>query len=125
MPLPRNVTLVAVALVVALWTPAPVVAAGPSDAGAFVQQLGDDVIAVLTEADSDAERRGTRYRELLDRGFAIDTIARFVLGRHWRAATQTQRSEYLVLFREFVLYAPALTTSLARASSGASTGIGK
>ncbi len=102
MPLPRNVALAAVALVVALWSPAPVVA-GPGDTGAFVKQLGDDAIAVLTEADSDAERRGTRYRELLDRGFAIDTIARFVLGRHWRAATKTQRSEYLALFREFVL----------------------
>ncbi len=124
MPFPRNVTLVAVALVVALWTPAPVVA-GQGDPGAFVKQLGDDVIAVLAEAGYDAEQRGTRYRELLDRGFAIDTIARFVLGRHWRAATQTQRSEYLVLFREFVLYAPALTTSFAPASSGVSTGTGK
>ncbi len=102
MPLPRNVALAAVALVVALWSPAPVVA-GPGDAGAFVKQLGDDAIAVLSGADTDAEQRRTRYRELLDRGFAINTIARFVLGRYWRAATKTQRSEYLVLFREFVL----------------------
>ncbi|MEE8152254.1 MAG: ABC transporter substrate-binding protein, partial [candidate division NC10 bacterium] len=40
--------------------------------------------------------------------FDLDTIGRFVLGRHWRAATPAQRRQYVTLFRTFVLESYAL-----------------
>ncbi|MFQ5957966.1 MAG: phospholipid-binding protein MlaC [Alphaproteobacteria bacterium] len=68
-----------------------------------MKRLGDDAVAVLTAPESSAGERKQRYRDLLEEGFAVRTIARFVLGRYWRAATPEQQSEYLVLFRDFIL----------------------
>lgn len=70
---------------------------------AFVKQLGDRTIEVLTNESYSAEDRMAHYRDLLRDGFAVNTIARFSLGRHWRSATPELREEYLALFQVFVL----------------------
>ena len=74
-----------------------------NDAGRFVKALGDDAVTVLNTEEVGSAQRSARYRELLHRGFAIDIIARFVLGRYWRTASEEQRRAYLGLFREYVL----------------------
>lgn len=104
MPLRRFVLHVTIIVTVALWP----LAAGATevlsdDAARFVKKLGDDAVAVLTKPESSEDERKRRYRELLEEGFAVRTIARFVLGRYWRAATPEQQSEYLALFRDFIL----------------------
>ncbi len=71
--------------------------------GAFVQALGDGAIAVIKEPGSSPARRKRHFRELLSENFDLDTIGRFVLGRHWRAATPAQRREYGMLFSTFIL----------------------
>ena len=104
MPLRRCIAVIGVALVVALSSSPSVAAGAPShDPAKFIQWLGDEAIAILTTTNATSAERKERYRDLLERGFAVDTIARFVLGRHWRAATSEQRAEYRLLFREFVL----------------------
>lgn len=70
---------------------------------AFVKQLGDRTIEVLTNESYSDEDRMAHYRELLRDGFAVNTIARFALGRYWRSATPELREEYLALFQDFVL----------------------
>ena len=70
---------------------------------AFVQELGDRTIEVLTNESYSDEVRMSHYRALLRDGFAVKTIGRFALGRHWRTATPEMREEYLGLFEEFVL----------------------
>lgn len=104
MPLRRFVLHVTIIVTVALWP----LAAGATevlsdDAARFVKKLGDDAVTALTTPESSEDERRRRYRELLEEGFAVRTIARFVLGRYWRAATPEQQSEYLALFRDFVL----------------------
>ncbi len=100
----RRFDLIGAALIVSLWSSVSVAAADPAqNAADFVQALGDEAIAVLQTPDITDEQRNERYRDLLDRGFALDTISRFVLGRHWRTATEEQRAEYRSLFREYVL----------------------
>ena len=113
MPLGRFSAVVAVTLGVAIGCLQSFAAeSAASEASEFVRQLGDDTIAVLATPDTTAEQRKARFRKLLDEGFAVETIGRFVLGRYWRAATPAQRSDYLRLFREFVLetYAGKLGT---------------
>ncbi len=73
------------------------------DPGAFVQALGDGALAVIKEPGSSPGRRKRQFRELLSENFDLDTIGRFVLGRHWRAATPAQRREYATLFRTLIL----------------------
>ncbi|MCH7888221.1 MAG: ABC transporter substrate-binding protein [Proteobacteria bacterium] len=104
MPLRRCIAVIGVALVVALSSLPSDAAGAPShDPAKFVKWLGDEAIAILSTPNATPEERKERYRDLLDRGFAVDTIARFVLGRHWRAATSEQRAQYRRLFREYVL----------------------
>ena len=70
--------------------------------GAFVQAFGDGAIAVIKEPGSSPGWRKRQFRELLSENFNLDTIGRFVLGRHWRAATPAPRREYATLFRTFI-----------------------
>ena len=94
----------AAVLAVVLFAFAPSAAEIPlNEAGRFVKALGDDAVNVLSTEEVGSVQRNARYRDLLHRGFAIDIIARFVLGRNWRAASAAQRRAYLTLFREYVL----------------------
>ena len=78
------------------------------DPGTLIQALGDGAIAVIKEPGSSPGRRKRQFRELLSENFDLDTIGRFVLGRHWRAATPAQRRQYVTLFRTFILDSYAL-----------------
>ena len=98
----HRISSLAVILLIAL-TPLPVAAGTLDDAIAFVQDLGDNAIAVLKAPDTTPEQRRVEFQALLDRGFAVRTIGRFALGRFWRTVTPEQREEYLRLFRLFVL----------------------
>ena len=98
----RRLPSIGLVLLLAL-APLPVAAGNEEGAIAFVQDLGDSAIAVLKAPDSTPEQRHASFQALLDRGFAVDTIGRFALGRYWRTASPEQQKEYLALFREFVL----------------------
>ncbi len=77
----------------------PLVApASPASAAAFVAHLHGCAIAAL--GDRSIERGGKKrlLRKLLRRDFDLETIARFVLGRHGRKATGRELGEYLELF---------------------------
>ena len=92
------------ALAVALWSSESAAAEDPPDEAAkFVRRLGNEAIAILSTTNATDEQREERFRDLLERGFAVDTIARFVLGRHWRVVTPEERLEYRRLFRLYVL----------------------
>ncbi len=70
----------------------------------FIQGLGDQAIAVLKDkASSTFEEREAAFREVMVQGFDIPTVSRFVLGRHWRAASKEQRKEYRAIFVDFIV----------------------
>ena len=70
---------------------------------AYVQGLGDDVIAILNDkANSTLAEREVAFRGVIARGFGIRTVSRFVLGRHWKSATDEQRAEFSSLFPDFI-----------------------
>lgn len=73
------------------------------DAGAFVDGLGQQTIAALDRIGKDPEARRQAIADLLDEAVDLDRISRLCLGRHWRTASDTQREEYVRLFRANVL----------------------
>jgi phospholipid transport system substrate-binding protein len=90
----------------ALWPFGAGAQASPEDiskAQAFIGQLGAKAISVLQQNGSSLEERERQFRALLAEGFAMEFIARFVLGRHWNTATEEQREDYLQVFTEYVL----------------------
>ena len=78
-------------------------AASDDSSIAFVRGIGDDVIAILGDkANSTLAEREAAFREVMDRGFDIPTVSRFVLGRHWKSATNEQRSQFSAIFLDFI-----------------------
>lgn len=69
----------------------------------FVEQLAGHAVSVLTKETMTPDERRTEFRELFQDGFAVDGIARFALGRHWRAASPEEREEYLSLFEDSIV----------------------
>ncbi len=65
----------------------------------FIERLGGDAIGALENGELTAEQRMEAFQAILDSGFDIDSMGRFVLGRHWRTASQMERDEYIALFR--------------------------
>ena len=82
--------------------------AGVSDEAAqFVRVFGDEAIAMLSDPALSPDERERQFRNLLTEGFHLEVIARFVLGRHWRRASQEERSEFEELFEDYVVAAYA------------------
>jgi phospholipid transport system substrate-binding protein len=91
-----------------------VVAAGPAlaapstgDAGAqataFMNELWRHALELLNNKAPIAERQA-RFRTLFHNDFDSPGIARFVLGRYWRAATPEEQKEFLKLFEDYVVF---------------------
>jgi phospholipid transport system substrate-binding protein len=81
----------------------PAGAAEPSAAQRFIQVLGDRTVEALNRAGSDEAARAREMRAVLDSSVDVPAVARIVLGRSWRQASEAQRAEYLELFRALTL----------------------
>jgi phospholipid transport system substrate-binding protein len=97
--------LLAVAILIGLVFAPP--ATGAADvsqqARQFIETLAAQAVAALAQQDLAPAERERRARTLLNENFAVPTIGQWVLGRHWREATPTERDEYLRLFEELII----------------------
>lgn len=88
-----------------------VVAATPAGAGdpladdavAYMKDLSERALSLLTGADVPEDERETRFRALFRESIDVPTTAKFVLGRYWRTATEAQRQRFVELFEDFVV----------------------
>ena len=69
----------------------------------FISGLSDQAIEALTAPDISKDERHAKFRTMLNENFAIRTIARWVLGRHWKKATKAEKEEYLALFEKMLI----------------------
>lgn len=99
--------LLAGVVVAAILPPLPPAAAQSSFAVAaeeVVKSFASDGVSLLEDRGASLPARAERFRELLNRYFALDAIARWVLGRYWTQFDAAQRSEYRPLFEDLVVY---------------------
>jgi phospholipid transport system substrate-binding protein len=75
----------------------------PADAVAFMNQLWVRAVEVLNNK-SDPAVRQVRFRELFHDDFDCPGIARFVLGRYWRNASEEEQQEFIRLFEDYVVF---------------------
>jgi phospholipid transport system substrate-binding protein len=71
----------------------------PARAAAFIEARGAEVIEIIN-ANGPIEEKREAVAKVLREAVDIRGVAQFVLGRHWRTASEAQRSEYLSLFEE-------------------------
>ena len=89
----------------ALWL-SPLHAAEPITAGAqaLVEAFAGEGVVLLEDRSAPLAGRAERFRGLLDKYFATDAIARWVLGRHLVQLDAQQQREYRRLFEDLVVY---------------------
>jgi phospholipid transport system substrate-binding protein len=75
--------------------------ADEAGAKAFVDSVGSQVLAVLKDGGSKEAQKG-KLLALVDSNVDIDFVAKFVLGKWWRTATEDQRQAYLEAYRPFL-----------------------
>ncbi len=80
-----------------------VAAPAAADEAAFIKTLTDQAIDALSDKNHTLEEREAKFRKLLQDGFAMGKISRFVVGRYWRAMTPDQQGEYQKLFSAWVM----------------------
>ncbi len=81
----------------------------PQEAAKFVLALGSEAVLLQSAVRSEPlEKRAAVLQGLVRRGFNLELISQFVLGRFWHRATAEQRAEFQELFTEY------LTNSYAR-----------
>jgi phospholipid transport system substrate-binding protein len=86
--------------------PAPFAAAPnamAADASAFMNGLWSRAVEVLSKKAPLAERLA-RFRQLYQSDFDGPGIARFVLGRYWRGASEQEQQDFLKLFEDYVIF---------------------
>src|SRR5208282_893208 len=97
----RRLLLTALSVLLTLTSmPGPSAAADASD---FMNELWSRTAEVLAKKIPPAERLA-RFRQLFQADFDGAEIARFVLGRYWRSASEEERQEFLKLFEDYVVY---------------------
>ena len=82
-----------------LAAPPPV---NPADAAAFMNQLWNRAVEVLNNK-ADPPVREAQFRQLFHEDFDPG-IARFVLGRYWRKASEEEQQEFVKLFEDYVVF---------------------
>ena len=104
----------AVAAWLALFLALPVRAAGPADAQALVRSTADRVLAEVKANKKELDRSPARIYDLVQAHvvphFDFTRMSQSALGRHWRAASEDQRSALTREFQELLVrtYAVAL-----------------
>ncbi|MBK8175619.1 MAG: ABC transporter substrate-binding protein [Rhodospirillales bacterium] len=73
-------------------------------AQALVQAFADEGVLLLRDEKASPAASAERFRTLLDRYFATDVIARWVLGRYWNQFNPQERDQYRQLFEDLVVY---------------------
>jgi phospholipid transport system substrate-binding protein len=79
-------------------------AASAADPAAVITSLGNQALEVLG-SNVDPKLRVARFRQLFSEDFDVPGIARFVLGRYWRIATEPQQQEFVKLFADYIALA--------------------
>jgi phospholipid transport system substrate-binding protein len=87
----------------ALSLPSPALAQSVT-AEAFVQKLGNDAIAQLTDKSVSDSDRVKRMRTMLQSSFDVPAVSKFVLGTAWARTSDAQRSEFQKLYVTIVAH---------------------
>lgn len=81
-------------------------AAGATDlaprAARFIEARAAEVLEIINRPGSLEEKR-EKVAEILRQAVDVRGVAQFVLGRHWRTATEAQRNEYVALFEQVLV----------------------
>jgi phospholipid transport system substrate-binding protein len=95
--------LSALFLILGLLLPQASLAGDQNGAKQFVEDLAGRVVAVLEDGKTDLNQKDVALKQIFEGNIAIDWVGRFVLGRHWRTATDPQKQSYIENYKSFII----------------------
>ena len=81
----------------------PAMAADKEKTSDFINALATSTLDSLTEPTLEDAVRQARFRVLFRKNFGLPIIARFVLGRYWKQATDAQQVEFQTLLEDYIV----------------------
>lgn len=81
----------------------PAQATDAEGAKAYASSIGDKVLAVMNDEALQNSQKLAQLEDLFVDVVDVDWVGRFVLGKHWRTATEPQREAYLDAYRDFLI----------------------
>jgi len=90
-------------LCLTLATSAPALADDKDAASAFANDLGHKALGIISDGSLTKEDKQSKLEVLFEQNVDIDWIGKFVLGRHWRSASDEQKKAYLDSYRTFTI----------------------
>lgn len=70
---------------------------------AFIVELGRQAIATITNNAISPAERLRRFTNIVDRDFDVPKIAKFMLGRYWQQASDSERADFTNVFRDYMI----------------------
>ena len=70
-------------------------AANPAGAKSYVDALATQVLALVKDSGLSADEKKSKIESIFSDKVDIEFVAKFVLGKHWRAAAPEQRASYV------------------------------
>lgn len=82
-----------------------------SDAKNFVDSVAAEVLKIVKDDSADKDAKAKKIETLFEQKVDINFVAKFVLGKNWRDASEKQRTDYIAAYKPFILknYASRLT----------------
>lgn len=77
--------------------------AAPQDAAGFIDGMVGQALDTLRDQSLTEAAREERFDALLQRGFDMPRIARYVLGRYWQQANEADRAAFAQLFERWLV----------------------
>ena len=76
------------------------VALAEESAKAHIDSLGREAIETLTGGSLSESAQRAKFLDLLDRGFDVPAIAKYVMGKYWKTLSPDQQSHFVQSFRD-------------------------
>lgn len=74
-----------------------------NEATKFLQSMADEVVEVLADKETERTEKEQKLLSLVDRGFDVEGISKFVLGRFWKTAEAEDREKFISVFPTFIV----------------------
>ncbi|MCH2547338.1 MAG: ABC transporter substrate-binding protein [Alphaproteobacteria bacterium] len=78
-------------------------AATADDAKAYATTIGEKVLTIMNDDKLRNNHKLAHLEALFVDVVDVDWVGRFVLGRHWRSASEAQKEAYLPAYRDFLI----------------------